>query len=328
MASSKDDNSYIRAAYSRRPVSERPSYRQSRNRGRIWSIIIVLLLIIILVGGAVWLYFINRHVGGEEAVIEQEVKPPAAEAKSSQQGAENKVASSNANAASSNTAPSNANATPSNEDEFASILKELAGTEESHKAGGGAPGATGKEKGGVAAAATAAPTATSAPAPAAISTPAPTPEQAPVPPKELTKELATLEEQAKKAEQAAKQLNKATGQLLKQEKETTALMSKAETATRENLSSLNKEAAAEGGENENALAATPPPPPVAEKTPVQAAFPKTVTVQPGDSLSTIAKRVYGDMNKWRLIYKANQDQLKDPNALLVGMKLTIPAPQE
>jgi nucleoid-associated protein YgaU len=118
---------------------------------------------------------------------------------------------------------------------------------------------------------------------------------------------------------------------LKQEKETTALMSKAETETRENLSSLNKEAAAEGGENENALAATPPsppPPPVAEKAPVQAAFPKTVTVQPGDSLSTIAKRVYGDMNKWRLIYKANQDQLKDPNALLVGMKLTIPAPQE
>jgi nucleoid-associated protein YgaU len=273
----------------------------------------------------VWLYFINRHVGGEEAVIEQEVNPPAAEAKSSQQGAKNKVASSNTNAASSNTAPSNANATPSNEDEFASILKELAGTEESHKAGGGAPGATGKEKGGIAAAATAAPTATSAPAPAAISTP----EQAPVPPKELTKELATLEEQTKKAEQAAKQLNKATGQLLKQEKETTALMSKAETKTRENLSSLNKEAAAEGGENENALAATPPPPPpVAEKAPVQAAFPKTVTVQPGDSLSTIAKRVYGDMNKWRLIYKANQDQLKDPNALLVGMKLTIPAPQE
>jgi LysM repeat protein len=295
----------------------------------------VLLLIIILVGGAVWLYFINRNVGGEEAVIAQETNARTAGAKSSQPNTENKVAS----AAPTNAAQTNAaqtNAAPSNkEDEFASILKELAGTEESNKAGGGAPGA-GKEQSG-AAVTTAAPAEQTQAAPVEQAQVAPPPKAA----KELTKELAILGEQTRRAEQAAKQLNKATGQLLEQEKETTALMSKAETATKENLNSLNAEAAAEG-RGENALVATPPPPPPppAEKTPAnkpeaqekpgayQEAFPKTVTVQSGDSLSAIAKRVYGDVNKWRLIYKANQDQLKDPNALLAGMKLTIPAPQE
>jgi nucleoid-associated protein YgaU len=72
--------------------------------------------------------------------------------------------------------------------------------------------------------------------------------------------------------------------------------------------------------------------PSAEKVPskpeAEKAFPKTVVVQPGDSLSAIANRVYGDVNKWRLIYNANQDHLKNPNQLLVGMKLTIPAPKE
>src|SRR5690625_3130967 len=70
MASSKGDNSsYVRSAY-RRSGSERPSYgRPPKNRGWIWSVIIVILLIIILVGGAVWLYFLNRKVGAEEAEI-------------------------------------------------------------------------------------------------------------------------------------------------------------------------------------------------------------------------------------------------------------------
>ncbi|ABA57013.1 Peptidoglycan-binding LysM [Nitrosococcus oceani ATCC 19707] len=52
---------------------------------------------------------------------------------------------------------------------------------------------------------------------------------------------------------------------------------------------------------------------------------KLITVQQGDSLSTIAARVYDDANKWRLIYKANKDKIKNPNQLSVGTKLTIPA---
>ncbi len=48
------------------------------------------------------------------------------------------------------------------------------------------------------------------------------------------------------------------------------------------------------------------------------------TVQKGDVLGTIAKKVYGSTKKWQKIYDANRDLLKDPNALKVGMKLRIP----
>ncbi|WP_049780609.1 LysM peptidoglycan-binding domain-containing protein [Nitrosococcus halophilus] len=66
----------------------------------------------------------------------------------------------------------------------------------------------------------------------------------------------------------------------------------------------------------------------AEEKPMEGAIPKTVTVQRGDSLSIIAERVYGDPEKWHLLYEANQDKIKDPNQLLVGTKLTIPSPKE
>ena len=48
-------------------------------------------------------------------------------------------------------------------------------------------------------------------------------------------------------------------------------------------------------------------------------------VEKNDSLSTIAKKFYGDGNKFMHIYKANEDVIKDPNKLYPGMKLKIPA---
>ena len=45
----------------------------------------------------------------------------------------------------------------------------------------------------------------------------------------------------------------------------------------------------------------------------------------GDNLSKIAKKFYGDANKYMKIFEANKDQLKDPNAIKVGQKLKIPA---
>ena len=48
-------------------------------------------------------------------------------------------------------------------------------------------------------------------------------------------------------------------------------------------------------------------------------------VEKNDSLSSIAKKVYGNGNKYIHIYKANEDVLKDPNKLYPGMKLKIPA---
>lgn len=48
------------------------------------------------------------------------------------------------------------------------------------------------------------------------------------------------------------------------------------------------------------------------------------TVQPGDSLSKIAKRFYGDASAYMKIFDANTDQLDDPNKVQVGQELVIP----
>jgi uncharacterized protein YidB (DUF937 family) len=48
------------------------------------------------------------------------------------------------------------------------------------------------------------------------------------------------------------------------------------------------------------------------------------TVVPGDSLSKIAKRLYGDANQWRTIFDANRDQIKNPDLIHPGQKLKIP----
>ncbi|MBE7722259.1 bifunctional metallophosphatase/5'-nucleotidase [Lacrimispora indolis] len=48
------------------------------------------------------------------------------------------------------------------------------------------------------------------------------------------------------------------------------------------------------------------------------------TVKSGDSLSRIAKRELGSYNRWKEIYEANRDKIKDPNVLTVGIQLVIP----
>ena len=51
---------------------------------------------------------------------------------------------------------------------------------------------------------------------------------------------------------------------------------------------------------------------------------RTYTVVKGDSLSKIAKREYGDANKWRTIYEANRDLIKDPDLIYPGQLLSVP----
>jgi nucleoid-associated protein YgaU len=48
------------------------------------------------------------------------------------------------------------------------------------------------------------------------------------------------------------------------------------------------------------------------------------TVQPGESLSKIAKVHLDDPNRYMDIFNANKDQLKDPNLIHPGQKLVIP----
>ena len=51
---------------------------------------------------------------------------------------------------------------------------------------------------------------------------------------------------------------------------------------------------------------------------------KTYTVVKGDSLSKIAKREYGDAQKWHQIYEANRDIIKDPDLIYPGQILRLP----
>ncbi len=49
------------------------------------------------------------------------------------------------------------------------------------------------------------------------------------------------------------------------------------------------------------------------------------TVQPGDTLSSIAHQAYGDGNKWQTIYDANKQVIgSDPNLIHPGQVLYIP----
>lgn len=51
----------------------------------------------------------------------------------------------------------------------------------------------------------------------------------------------------------------------------------------------------------------------------------TYTVKSGDSLSHIAKHVYGDASKWHQIYDANRDKIKNPDLIQPGWVLNIPS---
>jgi nucleoid-associated protein YgaU len=59
-----------------------------------------------------------------------------------------------------------------------------------------------------------------------------------------------------------------------------------------------------------------PPPPVTAG--------RTYTVKSGDSLSRIAKHEYGDASKWKRIYEANKDKIKNPDLIYPGQEFTIP----
>ncbi len=51
---------------------------------------------------------------------------------------------------------------------------------------------------------------------------------------------------------------------------------------------------------------------------------QSYTVEKGDSLSKIAKRVYGKASLWREIYEANKDNIKDPDLIYPGQVIRLP----
>ena len=49
------------------------------------------------------------------------------------------------------------------------------------------------------------------------------------------------------------------------------------------------------------------------------------TVASGDTLSAIARKVYGDANKYPVIFEANKPMLSNPDKIYPGQVLRIPA---
>lgn len=64
-----------------------------------------------------------------------------------------------------------------------------------------------------------------------------------------------------------------------------------------------------------------------EKKLSKPSIPSSYTVQPGDSLYAISKKIYGDANHIESIFSANRDILKSKNSLMVGQTLRLPPPR-
>lgn len=52
---------------------------------------------------------------------------------------------------------------------------------------------------------------------------------------------------------------------------------------------------------------------------------KSYKVQPGDTLSKIAKEFYGNANEYNKIFEANRDKLQSADKIQAGQELVIPA---
>ena len=66
------------------------------------------------------------------------------------------------------------------------------------------------------------------------------------------------------------------------------------------------------------------PAPRREAAPDRSAAPSVHTVRPGETLSAIALRCYGNAAEWRAIFNANRSRLRRPSDLRSGMRLVIP----
>ena len=64
---------------------------------------------------------------------------------------------------------------------------------------------------------------------------------------------------------------------------------------------------------------------VASTAPLVAPAAQHYTVAKGDSLSKIAKKFYGNANRWKEIHQANLDTIKNPDLIRIGQVIVIPA---
>jgi len=74
----------------------------------------------------------------------------------------------------------------------------------------------------------------------------------------------------------------------------------------------------------SSTAPAPEPQADGDSSPAGSVGTHTYVVVKGDSLSKIASGQYGNAQKWRRIYEANRDLIKDPDLIYPGQQLRIP----
>jgi nucleoid-associated protein YgaU len=86
------------------------------------------------------------------------------------------------------------------------------------------------------------------------------------------------------------------------------------------------QAGSAGTGSSSAVESAPPPATAQHAGPTAppASAERTVTVQTGDSLWTIAQAVLGDGSRWTVLYQANRDQIRNPRWIYPGQTLKLP----
>jgi nucleoid-associated protein YgaU len=82
-----------------------------------------------------------------------------------------------------------------------------------------------------------------------------------------------------------------------------------------------------GAPQQTRLAAATPILPPGEASPSAVVVPKiaTTTVSPGDSLWRISRLTYGAGTRYAVVYKANREQIRNPNVIYPGQVFVLPS---
>lgn len=74
------------------------------------------------------------------------------------------------------------------------------------------------------------------------------------------------------------------------------------------------------------IQSTPPSPPAAAAMPMPAQGPTSVRIGAGETLTSLAARLYGDPAMGPAIFAVNRDRLRSPELVVAGMELRLPRP--
>ncbi len=147
----------------------------------------------------------------------------------------------------------------------------------------------------------------------------------------LAGRIAAAEKLAAEANAASQAGREASAQLAGMREQLRNAQNQVGQLAAENIQLKNRPASEAGGAGAPSLVLSSPRRPAATSSPTstpvrasQVAEARIHTVAEGETLTRIARRYYGNSDRWAEIYDANRASLPNPAALTIGMKLRIP----